>query len=116
MEVVVVDFPAEGESCSVVARKTAEGWRYRWVYSSIWSDADAEFLGIIPHDESPEATSIEEVLPEQWITMRPDRVHPDWLAWFQKAVADAVAALSDVKERRQAKRRWQQALGGPRPD
>lgn len=112
-EIVVVDFPAEGESCSVIARKTAEGWRYRWTYSSIWDDVDAELLEITPHAESSEASSIEEVLPEQWITMRPGCINPDWLAWFQKAVARAVTALSDEEDRRRAERQWQRVLVPP---
>ena len=63
-EVEVVNFQAEGESCSVVGRSTPAGWQYRWVYNSIWDEVDAELLGTIPHSESPEKTLIEEVLPE----------------------------------------------------
>ncbi|MCI0705620.1 MAG: hypothetical protein L0241_31560 [Planctomycetia bacterium] len=111
-EVVVVNFPAEGESCSVVGRKTAEGWHFRWVYSSIWDDVDAELLGIIPRSESAEATSITEVLPEGWIKMRPGGIHPDWLMWFRGAVADAIAVLGDKEEKRKARLRWRGVLAG----
>lgn len=111
-EVVVVDFPAEGECCSVVARDTPDGWRYRWVYNSIWDDVDAELLGIVPHSESAEQPSVAAVLPEGWAEMRPSRIHPDWVAWFRDALAGVVASVGSKAEQKRVAARWQQALDG----
>jgi hypothetical protein len=110
-DVVVVDFPAEGECGSVVARPTPDGWRYRWVYNSVWDDVDAGLLGIVPHSESAEQPSVEAVLPKGWAEMRPGLVHADWAAWFRDALAAVDAGLGDDAERRRFAAGWRLVLG-----
>jgi hypothetical protein len=116
-EVVVVSFGAEGESSSVHARLTPEGWRYRWVYSSIWDDFDAESFGIVSHSESEEFATLAETLPERWYAMSRPTVHANWAAWFQEALTQIVVGITDITEKRRVKARWREALersGDPR--
>jgi hypothetical protein len=66
---------------------------------------------------SEPVSSLDLVVPKDWLMFHPAEVHPEFLAWFRDAYEQARASLPEDLRRSQDEhrhKRWSEILGSPR--
>jgi len=114
-KLLIADIGVEGGGVQIFGKKSNSVW-------SFWSggtsmDLDENEDEVWRSWSSKPVSSLDLVLPKDWVLFHPVEIHPDFLDWFRAAYDKGRASLPEDQRRYQDEHRherWSEVLSLPR--
>ena len=114
-KVLIADIGVEGGGEKIFGKKSKSVWSF-WTEGTSM-DMDENDDEVWRSWSSEPVSSLDLVVPKDWLMFHPSKIHPDFVEWFRTNYDPARASLPEEQRRYQEKHRhgrWSEVLGMPR--
>jgi hypothetical protein len=112
---LVAEMGIEGGGITIYVGKSEGVWSF-WTEGTS-TDLDENDDEVWRSWSSEQVSSVDLLLPKEWLLFCPVEIHPDFVGWFRDAYERARALLPEDQRRSldgHRHRRWSEILGMPR--